>query len=92
MKSRSRSSAISCLLLRLYAPRIGNEPVPFLDEIEIDGRVLLFTLGVAVLTGILFGLAPAWSAAKVNLMDTLKEASRGGSGSRAPPSPCAEAG
>jgi putative ABC transport system permease protein len=67
-------------LLRHYAPRIGEEPVPFIDEIEIDGRVLLFTLGVAVLTGILFGLAPAWSAAKVNLMDTLKEASRGSSG------------
>ena len=67
-------------LLRHYAPRIGDEPVPFFDEIEIDGRVLLFTLLVAVLTGILFGLAPAWSAAKVNLMDTLKEASRGGSG------------
>jgi len=67
-------------LLRQLAPRIGDEPVPFLDEIAIDGRVLLFTLGVAVLTGILFGLAPAWSAAKVNLMDTLKEASRGSSG------------
>ncbi len=67
-------------LLRQYAPRIGGQSVPFFDEIEIDGRVLLFTLLVAVLTGILFGLAPAWSAAKVNLMDTLKEASRGGSG------------
>ncbi len=67
-------------LLRQYAPRIGGESVPFFDEIEIDGRVLLFTLLVAVLTGILFGLAPAWSAAKVNLMDTLKEASRGSSG------------
>ena len=67
-------------LLRQYAPRIGGESVPFFDEIEIDGRVLLFTLGVAVLTGLLFGLAPAWSAAKVNLMDTLKEASRGSSG------------
>ena len=46
-------------LLRQYAPKIGDESVPFFDEIEIDGRVLLFTLGVAVLTGILFGLAPA---------------------------------
>ena len=67
-------------LLRHSAPRLGGEPIPFFDEIAIDGRVLLFTLRVAVVTGILFGLAPAWSAAKVNLMDTLKEASRGSSG------------
>jgi predicted permease len=67
-------------LLRQSAPRIGGLSVPFFDEIAIDGRVLLFTLGVAVSTGLLFGLAPAWSAARVNLMDTLKEASRGSSG------------
>lgn len=67
-------------MLRQYAPKMGGMSVPFFDEIGIDGRVLLFTLGVAVLTGILFRLAPAWSATRVNLMDTLKEASRGSSG------------
>ena len=36
-----------------------------------------FTFGVAVLTGILFGLAPAWHASRADLNSLLKEASRG---------------
>jgi len=56
--------------------------LPRTDEIALDWHVLAFTLGVALVTGILFGLAPALRMFKPNLQDTLKEGGRGGSGER----------
>jgi putative ABC transport system permease protein len=50
--------------------------VPGLD-VTIDWRVLLFTFGATVLTGVLFGLFPALGAARPNLTESLKESSRG---------------
>jgi putative ABC transport system permease protein len=43
-----------------------------LDAVRIDGRVLLFTLGVSVATAVLSGLAPAWAAARADVNDVLK--------------------
>ncbi|HEY0760964.1 MAG TPA: ABC transporter permease, partial [Pyrinomonadaceae bacterium] len=51
---------------------------PRLEEIKLDYRVVLFTLGISLLTGIVFGLAPSFQAARTNLNDVLKEAGRGG--------------
>lgn len=42
-------------------------------EIKIDWRVLAFTFSAAIATGLLFGLAPAWQARKVDVNSTLKE-------------------
>ena len=56
----------------------GN--IPRLASISIDGRVLTFTLMVVLLTGILFGLAPALRSSAVSLVDTLKEGGRTFSG------------
>lgn len=50
---------------------------PGWNEISVDGRVLAFTLAVALGTGVLFGLAPAWQAAKTNMNDALKAEGRG---------------
>jgi predicted permease len=50
--------------------------IPRLAAIGIDNRVLAFTTAVAVLTGILFGLAPALRSSQVNLSETLKEGGR----------------
>jgi len=44
----------------------------------VNGRVLLFTAGVAVITGVLFGLAPAFSATSISLTSALKEGGAGG--------------
>ncbi len=52
----------------------GN--IPRLDAIGLDGRVLAFTFAVSILTGILFGLAPALRAARVDLNSTLKAGGR----------------
>ena len=48
-------------------------------EPKLDWRVLGFTMGLSLLTGIIFGLAPAWRATKVDLTPTLKDSGRGSS-------------
>ncbi len=55
---------------------IGKLAFPFLprsQEIRIDARVLLFTLGIAILTSIVFGLIPPLQAGKTDVQQTLKE-------------------
>lgn len=53
-----------------------------LPEIGVDGTVLLFAFGVSLLSGLLFGLAPALQAARPNLNDPLKEDSTRSTGGR----------
>jgi putative ABC transport system permease protein len=56
--------------------------LPRSEEIGLDGRVLLFTVVISLLTGILSGLAPALKTAHWRLSDALKEGGRGTSGGR----------
>jgi putative ABC transport system permease protein len=49
------------------------------EKISIDAQVLLFTLGIAIVTGLLFGIAPAYSASRGDVNDALKEGARGSS-------------
>jgi putative ABC transport system permease protein len=51
---------------------------PRFDEIKPDARVFAFTLGLTVVTGLLFGLAPAVLASRVDLNERLKEGGRSG--------------
>ena len=61
----------------LYVIRTVNPGnIPRLDVIEIDARVLAFTFAVSILTGIVFGLAPALRSAKVDLNTSLKSGGR----------------
>jgi putative ABC transport system permease protein len=51
---------------------LSADNLPRADQISIDGRVLVFTLAIAILTGILFGLAPALQTRRLNLQESLK--------------------
>ena len=57
--------------------------LPRLDEIRIDARVLGFTVAVCLLTGILFGTAPAILGSAVNLAQDTREGMRGTTGGNA---------
>jgi putative ABC transport system permease protein len=56
---------------------ISGSSVPKVFSVELDRWVLAFTLAVSVLTGLVFGLVPALRIAKLDLRETLNEASRG---------------
>ncbi len=58
---------------------LSPEDIPRLGEIALDSRVTVFTLLVSVVTGLIFGLAPALQVSKLDLNETLKEGSRGAS-------------
>ena len=58
-------------------PRIGENGV----AVGLDWRVALFTFGISILTGVLFGLMPAISASKPDLNSSMKESSKGSGGS-----------
>jgi putative ABC transport system permease protein len=59
------------------ALRLLPEALPRTEEIHLDARVLLFTLGASIFVGILFGLVPALKSARNNLHSTLREGGRG---------------
>ncbi|MFL6276642.1 MAG: ABC transporter permease [Blastocatellia bacterium] len=59
---------------------LGPSQLPRLQAVKMDWQILGFTLAVTLLTGLLFGLVPAWQGAKLNLNELLKEGGRGGTG------------
>ncbi len=72
-------SALGTNLMRRSIPPFIVEHIAGLKHLQIDSRVFLFTLLVAVLTGVVAGLVPAWHFSRPNVNDTLKEGARGGS-------------
>jgi putative ABC transport system permease protein len=57
--------------------RIVPEDLPRLSEIALDRRALGFTFTVSLLTGLVFGVAPALQASKVDLIEAMKDGARG---------------
>jgi putative ABC transport system permease protein len=74
--------ALAYTLVHLIVVLMPPYTLPSEVDVRVNLPVLLFTLGACVLSGILFGLAPAWQAAKSNVNDALKEAGRAVGGGR----------
>jgi putative ABC transport system permease protein len=72
-----------CLLSVKWIHVLGTKSIPRLEDVGIDGRVLLFTMLLSIFSGILFGLVPALRVSKLDLNSTLKDASRGSAGASA---------
>jgi putative ABC transport system permease protein len=69
--------ALASLALRVGVSRLP-ETLPRIDEISLDWRVVLFAIVLAVLTGVICGLAPAFAALRTSVNETLKESGRTG--------------
>jgi predicted permease len=69
--------------MRLLRAAIGAD-LPAWMRVDLDARVLLFTLAISLLAGLLSGLTPALHFTRPSLSATLKEAARGGSSGRSP--------
>jgi putative ABC transport system permease protein len=80
------SGAVFGLLLAFSGTRLIASQLPDgilrLQEAQVDAPVLVFTLAISLLTGLLFGLAPALQASRPNLTESLKQGERGSSGLR----------
>jgi putative ABC transport system permease protein len=77
---------LGLLLARLGVVALGRlaaESVPRLGEVRLDARLFLFALGVSVLSGVLFGIAPALHMARGDLNPALREGGRSGTTGRA---------
>lgn len=71
---------LGLLLTSLGLQAVGKTlpgTLPRVEEVSLNGRVLLFMLAVSVLAAMLSGLAPALQGPRVNLVQTLKESGRG---------------
>lgn len=80
------AGGVAGLLLAIWGvvlmTRLLPQNFPRLGEINLDWRVVVFTLLASVLTGILFGLAPALHLSKSDVHESLKESGRGTVGGR----------
>jgi putative ABC transport system permease protein len=69
------------LLLAIWGTGVvesaGSKINPMFHDIHVDMRCLAFTFGISIITGLIFGLAPAVQISRTNLAESLKESGRG---------------
>jgi predicted permease len=68
---------LTVVWLKGWLLKLAPEGLPRLNEVNLSGGVLLFALAVSILTGVIFGLAPALQAARRHQVAELGEGSRG---------------
>ena len=71
---------LGMILIRWFESETADVGVPYWMVFSMDAKVFAFFAGVCVLTGIIFGLAPALHISKTNVNEVLKEGGRSGSG------------
>jgi putative ABC transport system permease protein len=71
--------ALAFVILQLL-PALRPGDIPRLVDVSLDARAVLYTLAMAILTGVVFGLAPALAASKQDLGSVLREGGRGTTG------------
>src|SRR4029453_10116236 len=54
-------------------PKLAGQNIPLESELKLHWPVLIFTLGLSLITGLLMGLYPAWQSSRADLVDGLKE-------------------
>jgi putative ABC transport system permease protein len=73
---------VGCVFARFgvnaLATLVPERAFPDEADIRLNLAALLFSLGAAAMTAVAFGLVPAWKAARVDLVETLKDGTRGG--------------
>lgn len=62
-------------------PRLAGDNLPLEGDVTLHWPVLIFTLGLSLLTGMLMGVYPAWQSSRADLVDGLKDGGRAVSGS-----------
>ena len=72
--------ALAWLGIRWLDMGMPVDGVPYFIRWSLDARSLVYTIAISLLTGIVFGLAPALQAARGNLQESLKEGGRGSAG------------
>ncbi len=74
----------TCLALWVVSlmPKLAGRQLPLENGLALNTPVLLFTLGLSLLTGFAMGLYPAWQSSRADLVDGLKDGGRAMTGSR----------
>jgi len=68
------------IILRAAPAWLPEDTLPVSMTLDFDARVAAFALIATLLTGLLFGIAPAWQASRISLTDALRAAGRGFTG------------
>jgi putative ABC transport system permease protein len=74
--------ALSSIILKVIVAIMPQDTLPYEADLTLNARVLIFTVIVSTLSGILFGCAPAWQAARSNVNELLKDGGRSSSSGR----------
>jgi putative ABC transport system permease protein len=74
--------ALSAAAVKWLPNLVPNNLLPRIDQITVDGTVLGFAIAASVLTGLMFGVLPAWRMSRFDPLLALREGSRGMAGGR----------